>query len=319
MSALALTWLRSLKAARLAVAAAVALSASALPAAEESGVSIVLSRSIAPYLTAAEGAQETLRAAGIRTVELHDMAGDQAQATRIAGHLLQEHPRVIITAGTEATQAMRQQTSGIPVVFSMVVHPDQLLEDHQPICGVSMEVPAAEQLAYLKSAVPAVRRVGVLFNPAIQGPAAMEHRQRAAEEQQLELIAQPVSTAAEISSGLRTLLSQVDALWLIPDETVLGPETAEHILLETLRYRVPVLGPSLLFVQRGALLAVSGDYKEVGRQAGELAVAVLSGKRPAAAVVEARKPVLYLNLRSAQTLGVSVPQTLIDQAEQVIR
>ena len=147
----------------------------------------------------------------------------------------------------------------------------------------------------------------------------MERRQHAAHEQQLELVTQPVSSATEISAGLQTLLSQIDALWLIPDETVLGPETVEHILLETLRYRVPVLAPSLLFVQRGALLAVSGDYKEVGRQAGELAVTVLSGKRPTDAIVEARKPVLSLNLRSAQTLGVAIPQSLIDQAEQVIR
>jgi len=292
----------------------------ATPELETQSVSIVISRAIAPYVASAQGTQQALKDAGIRTVQVQNMAGDLNEAGRIAAELRAHPPDVIVTVGTEATRAMRREFDDIPIISSMVVHPETLLEKDQSVYGASLEVPAGTQLSSLKELLPSAQRVGILYNPTLHGETAMDRRREAARENHVELVLQPVSAAADIPKGLQALLvKQADALWLIPDETVLAPETVQNLLLETLRSRLPVVAPSLLFVQRGALLGVGGDYREVGRQAGEMAVSLLSGKRLAAPMTEARKAVLYLNLRSAQALGIDVPKALIDRAEQVIR
>ncbi len=302
---------------RLVVSAALLLAGPVW--ADDAGVAIVLSRSIAPYVTSAEGTQEVLRSGGVDAIQLHDMAGDPAAGGRIASQVLRQHPRAVVAVGTEATEAMRQQVGDIPIVSSMVVHPDRLQGTGGPLFSASMEVASAEQLARLKELLPNAKRLGIIYNPALQTESAMARRQAAVEAQGLEFLLHTVEKATDMPEALTALLPTVDVLWLIPDETVLSPETVQKVLLETLRYRVAVLAPSLLFVKQGALLAVSGDYRDIGRQAGELALSLVSGKRPKASMVEARKSMLYLNLRTAKTLGVTVPSELIQQAEQVVR
>ena len=286
--------------------------------AEDPQISIVLSRAISPYVTASEGIQDVLRAANVRAVHVEHLGIAAADIEQLADRLAQHAPRVIVTIGTEATQAITHRITAVPVVFSMVVHPEPLLTDAPKLFGVSMEVPAGEQLARLSALLPLVHRTGLLYPPALHTAETLLARETAAHEQSLELVLQPVNRAADVPDALRSLLGRVDALWLIPDETVLAPELLDTLFLETLRARIPVLAPAFLFVQRGALLAVGSDYRDVGRQSGELAVALLHGKRPAAHVVEARKSVLYLNLRTAKTLGITIPQSMREQAAQVV-
>ncbi len=304
---------------RRVIVAAILLLTAGTVLADDAGVAIVLSRSIAPYVSSAEGTQEVLRSGGVQAIQLHDMGGDPTAAGRIVSQVLRQHPRAIVAVGTEATEAMRRQVNDIPIVSSMVVHPERLQAEDGPLFSASMEVSAKEQLSYLKQLLPNAKRIGIIFNPAIQTDAAMDRRKDAAHEQGMELLLHSVSAATDMPEALKALLPNVDILWLIPDETVLSPETVQKVLLETLRYRVAVIAPSLLFVKQGALLAISGDYRDIGRQAGELALTLVSGKRPKASIVEARKSMLYLNLRTAKTLGVTVPASLIQQAEQVVQ
>jgi len=291
-----------------------------ISAAGEEDVSLVLSRSIEPYLTAAEGIREAFHEAGLASVDVRDMQGDAGEGARIAGELKQRRPRLIMTVGTEATQTISQQLSGIPIVFCMVVHPEALPSTDQPVTGISMEVSPHEALRVLRQVLPQARRVGLLANSAIQRPEAIGRRVAAAREQGLEVSVERIDAVTEVPQRLRALLPTIDAFWLIPDETVLAPEMVRYLMLETLRQQIPVLAPSWRFVEDGALVAVACDYKDVGRQAAELAVPVLrgapGGRDP---IVEARKSLLYVNLKVAKTLRIEIPASLISQAEQVIQ
>lgn len=287
--------------------------------AEERQVSIVLSRSIGPYLEALEGAREALRDAGIQAVEVHDVKGDPKEGMRIAGELTKRQPAVVLTMGTEATQLIGPHTPGVPVVFSMVVHAETLLSAHPSLAGASMEVAPQEQLRWLKRLLPEATRVGLLYTPALHTLEVIERYHRAARELGVELVVETVHDATDVPARLRTMLPTIHAFWLIPDETLLARETARHIMLETLRGRVPILAPSWAFVEEGALLAVACDYHDVGRQTGELAVRVLR-KEPLGSqrVLEARGANLYLNVRMAKRLGVSIPPELLAQADRTI-
>jgi putative ABC transport system substrate-binding protein len=289
--------------------------------AQERKVSVVVSRSITPYLEALAGVQEALQSAGVHsTVDVHDIKGDRPEGVRVASELTKRKPELIVTVGTEATQVVSEHTTHTPIVFSMVVHAETLIAGDKPLVGASMEVPPLEQLRLLRALLPNARRVGLIYNPARHLPLAIERRREAARQLGLELAVEVANDVTEIPLRLRTLLPTIDAFWLIPDETTLAPEMVRHIMLETLRVRVPVLAPSWAFMEEGALLAVACDYRDVGRQAGEWAVQLLT-RQPLGPtrVVEARTIRLYLNLRIAKTLGIEVPASLIAKADRFIR
>ena len=290
-------------------------------AADEPKISVVLSRSIAPYLEAVEGTREALQAAGLSAAfDVRDIKGDRKEETRIADEVVKQQPRLIITVGTEATTLMKASTNTIPIVFSMVVRAETLVKDHPSVIGASMEVPAREQLRVLQTLLPSLKRVGVIYNPALHHPDAMIRHQEAAHDLGIELVVEPVDTVVDVPPRLKTLLPTIDAFWLIPDETVLAPQMVQHILLETLRARLPVLAPSWAFVEQGALVAVGCDYRDVGRQAGELAVNVLLGRpQLPTGVVEARTTRVYVNLRTAKTLGISIPQDVMTSVDRTVR
>ena len=289
--------------------------------ATEPNVSVVVSQSIEPYLEASEGIQEALQAAGMRVgFDLHDMRGDPGEGARIAAELMKRKPSLIITVGTEASRLISEQTEGIPIIVSMVIHAEALVVGGKSVGGVSMEVSALEQLRVLPDVLPAAKRVGLVYNPALHEPEAIGRWQEAARQLGLELAIEPVEDMKDLPSRLQTLLPAIDAFWLIPDETALAPQTIRHIMLETLRRRIPVFAPSLRFVQEGALAAVACDYRDVGRQAGELAAHLLSGRTlDSGRLLDARKSKLYLNLKIAKTLDIVMPASLMTRADHVVR
>ena len=297
------------------------IAAVAVPSLEaaEPRVSVVVSRSIEPYLEASEGIRETLQAVGA-DIDLRDMQGNPHTAAQIAAEVMRQKPPVIITVGTEASRLMSEQTSEIPIIFSMVIRADVLMAASKPVGGVSMEVPALEQLQILPVVLPDAKRLGMVYNPALHTTEAIARWRDAAHALGLELVVEPVGGVREIPQRLQILLPTVDALWLIPDETVLAPQTIQHIILETLRQRIPVFAPSLRFVQEGALAAVVCDYRDVGHQTGEFAAQWLAGQSLGPTrVLEARKNRLYINLRIAKTLGIVVPASLMTRADRLIQ
>ena len=245
--------------------------------AAEPRVSVVVSRSIEPYLEAYEGIRETLQPIGA-DIDLQDMQGNAGTAAKIAAEVMRRKPDVIVTVGTEASRLISEQTSEIPIVFSMVIRADALMAGGKSVGGASMELPVLEQLRVLPAILPNARRFGMVYNPALHTPEAIARWRDAAQTLGLELAVEPVGEAREIPQRLEILLPTIDALWLIPDETVLDPQTVRHIILETLRRRIPVFAPSLRFVQEGALVAVVCDYRDVGRQTGEFTAQLLAGR-----------------------------------------
>ena len=132
-----------------------------------------------------------------------------------------------------------------------------------------------------------------------------------------------VDDHAVVREGLRTFLSLqdgIDALWLVPDETVLSQAVVQQMLLLSYRWKIPLLGLSDRHAQMGALFALSfASGEDIGRQAGELAQAILAG-RPVTDVpyTNARKLYLTVNLKAAQKLGLEVPPAIRARATNVI-
>ena len=111
---------------------------------------------------------------------------------------------------------------------------------------------------------------------------------------------------------------QVDALWLFPDPVVAQQTIVTQILYNALIKKIPVIGISPSYVKAGALMALTCDYRDVGKQAGETACRILQGEKASEiAVTNPRQFKLYLNRSVADKLQVSIPKYLFSEASEV--
>jgi len=123
----------------------------------------------------------------------------------------------------------------------------------------------------------------------------------------------------ELPDALDSLNKRADVLWGVADQIVLNPQTVKPILLFSLRNRIPFVGLSATWVKAGALYALDRDYKDIGRQCGELALKILQGTAPSALPpVPPRKVVYSVNLKTAHLLKLDLGGQVLQAAQTVI-
>jgi putative ABC transport system substrate-binding protein len=128
----------------------------------------------------------------------------------------------------------------------------------------------------------------------------------------------PVESEKDLPQQLRSLLSGSDALWLLPDSTVLTNESIQFILDSALAERVPVIGFSPEFTRLGALLSLSVNYGEVGRETGQLVRRVLDGEKPSSVKpVPIERLLVTVNMKTARFLGLSIPKELHNLIDEI--
>jgi putative ABC transport system substrate-binding protein len=299
----------------LLVAGLLLLAGSAPAGAEESvlRIAVVLSRDVPPYREALKGYEEVLKASG-RTYKLHEFSADGVAAQRgtLARKIRARQPDLILTVGSSATDIVSAGIDDLPIVFSMVLSStgDRTLErlqlERPNLTGGSMEIPVETQFARLKEILPAARRIGVLYDPDNSGP-LIDQASRAARELGLQLVPLPVSNDSDVLGRTEALSAKVDVLWSVADSTVFSHHGLKHILLETLRHRVPFVGLSPSFVKAGALLAFSTDYRDLGRQAGEQSLRILEGESTVQVPMTAPRSLsVSINMNTAKQIRVDI-------------
>ncbi|MEE8386050.1 MAG: ABC transporter substrate-binding protein [Dehalococcoidia bacterium] len=286
-----------------------------------SRVTIVTSRDIAPYRLAREGFLEVLEASGVDyRVEEVQIDSSARGAKKVVQAIRGTRPDVILTIGSAATRAVGDEIHDIPIIFSLVLEGggDESSEQFGPnVTGASMHIPLRTQFEKLQEAIPTAQRFGVMYNPDETGD-VVDEAARVAQEMGLELIRAPVRNPADVLAELEGLEGRVDLLWSVADSTVFTPQSVRHILLSTLRKKIPFIGLSPSYVRAGALLSLSCDYRDVGRQSGDLALEILGGSAPGQVpVTMPRRVSFYLNLNTASQLEIEISERIRDSAEVV--
>ena len=297
------------------IAAAVSVAAAAVPK-----VAVVTSRDIAPYRAAKAGFIEVMDRSGMqyRIVELSTETDDRG-GRGIIERIRATRPDLILTIGSAATRTVGENIRDIPIIFSLVLENAPGSADERGMgtnmTGASMDIPLRTQFKKLQEALPSAHRFGVMFNPEETGK-TIEQAAAVAEELGIELVQVPVRDPAEVLAKIETIEGQVDLLWSVADSTVFTPQSVRHILLNTLRNKIPFIGLSPSYVRAGALLSLSCDYEDVGRQSAELAIQVLNGSSPQQVPVTVpRQVLLYLNMNTAKQLEVEISQQVQESAE----
>ena len=245
----------------------------------------------------------------------------------LAAELIALEPDVLVTSGA-GTRVLKQATSTIPIV--MAVSADavanglvaSLAEPGGNVTGSTSFGPeiAAKRLELLKAAVPRLATVAVVVNPGGGPPrsATLDALQEAAAGLRIELVEVQARTPADADDAVALALRRRADGLLVTDDTLLVARM--HRLGEmALEKRMPGIGGSD-FAEGGGLLAYGVHFPDLWGRAPSFVDRILKGASPARIPVErASRFAMAINLRTAGTLGVTVPQSLVLRADDVIR
>ena len=246
---------------------------------------------------------------------------------RLAAELVELKVDVIVTHGTPGTAAAKHATTTIPIVMATVgdaVLTGLVANIARPdgnITGSSFFNPelAAKRLELLKDAFPRMRRVAVLKNP---GNPAMEPVMQAMEQTatalKLELQEVGVRGREEFEGGFAVLVTQrAEAIVIVEDAMLNG--SLRTIAELAAKHRLPSIGlPE--FAEAGGLLAYGVDLVQMFRRAAVFVDKILKGVKISDLPVErASKFLLLINLKTAKALGITIPQSVLARADEVIQ
>ncbi len=264
-------------------------------------VAIIKTRNLAPYNEAITGF--TINCSAVRTKE-YDMEENQSRGAEIAGQINQSKPSVVLAVGAPAAQIAKLYIDkSIPIVFVMVQSPEKIgLQDINNITGISLNIPVETQLRALKALVPAVSKVGVIYNPRNTAN-EITQAMRISNQLGFRLIAAKVDTPNDVTRALRAFAEGIDAYWMLPDITVMQAFTT--ILNYTNERKIPFLASSKIMVDRGALVSLAPNYANIGSQGCGIVNQIIGGAKPSQIPISPPKGLeLTVNLTAAKTLGL---------------
>lgn len=301
----------------LLAAALVLMGPGAEPArADEPLIVVVSAKSTGPYELVLNGFRSSLEDRGIRgRFDVHTVGNEMDEVDRILNGAETSGADLILTIGSNITERVAQRSPKIPVIYSLVMDSDGM--KRFDCTGVVLEFSIDAHFEWMRRFLPKTRRIGILYNPEVNGKRVEQAKHRAA-QMGLIIEAETVEKPQDIPAALDRIAKKVDVLWGIPDEIVLNPKTAKQLLLFCYRNRIPFVGPSKAWVKAGALYALDRDYADIGSQCADMANAILVGKEAKNIKCETPKKISYfVNMNTVRHMKLNINKQLLAKADGV--
>ena len=236
-------------------------------------------------------------------------------------------PDVIVASGTQAVRAAKRATSAIPIVMTTSSYPDKIgLVDSlsRPggnVTGLSNVSPelSGKKLELLKEIAPKASRVAVLFNPGSEvEPLAVRELSAAGRAIGIEIQPVEVRSPDDFPAAFATFSpSRVHALLAFGNPINFR---GRHLIADfALKNRLPSIHDERLFVEAGGLMSYAPSFTDSFRRAATYVDKILKGAKPADLPVEQpTKFELVINVKTAKSLGLTIPPSLLLRADQLL-
>ncbi len=293
----------------------------------------VLLGGLSPESKEAQAFRQGLRDAGYVegrdvVIEWRSASGDYARVPALVADLVQRKVEVIVVTNTVAAQAVERARSTIPIVMAVVSDPvgsglvASLAHPGGNITGLSIMTTelSAKRLQLLKETIPRLTRVAVLWNPdTLFHPKVIEELKAVAPSLSIELSVVGVRTPEEIGPAFSAVRrAHAQALYVIGDGLLL----AHRAMLVKLasKDRLPSIYFARHFADAGGLMSYGANFGDLYRRSAGYVDKILKGAKPGDLPIEQpTKFEFVINLKTAKALGLSIPESILLRADEVIR
>jgi putative ABC transport system substrate-binding protein len=251
--------------------------------------------------------------------------GQTERFSEIAAEFVRLEVDAIVTSGAGAIAA-RKVTSVIPIIFTIAADPlgsglvASLARPGGNVTGLSAQQAdlAGKRIGLLRELAPGFSRLAILANVGAPNPALeMSEAQTAASKLGLQVITSAIRRAEDIELAFEAIKGRVDALYVVGDPF----QFTHRIRINTLALglRLPTILPRREDVQAAGLMSYGPNILELNRRAAEYVDKILRGANPAELPVEQpTKFDLVINLTTARAMRLTIPETLLARADEVI-
>jgi putative tryptophan/tyrosine transport system substrate-binding protein len=260
-------------------------------------------------------------------IERRYTEGREDRNIAFVAELVQMKVDLIVAGGSTAAHAAKQATSTIPIVMLVVGNPERqglvasLAHPGGNVTGMSNQLggeASGKMFQLLKESLPRLSKVAILWNPDNQGSAISfrEGEVPAAKALGVALVSVAVRSAGDIDRALTTIASErPDALWV----HLVAFSFRARFLEFAAAHRLPTVAQSSVWPQSGGLMSYGPDPADLRRRGAAQVAKILKGAKPADLPVEQpTKFELVINLKTAKALGLTIPQSVLLRADQVI-
>jgi putative ABC transport system substrate-binding protein len=260
-------------------------------------------------------------------MDVHWASDDINRTRALAQELVGLQPDIIVANGTPATVAIRRETRTIPIVVVNVSDPvasgivARLNQPGGNITGfANMEASlGGKWLELLSEIVPGLKRAAIMFNPDInQVSTYMPSFETAARSLKVEPITAPVRSDVDIETAI-TAFGREPGGGLVAMSGAFTNARRAPIILAAARNNVPTIYQQSAFARDGGLLSYGPDRVDNFRRAASYVDRILRGAKPGDLPVQfPTKFEMVVNLKTAKALGLTVPQSILLRADEVI-
>ena len=266
---------------------------------------------------------------GVDIIYIYDgPAGTLPELDIVAAEYVNANVDLILALSTPSATATKKATDGTDVfgVFVPVTDPvganivESLRHPGGNLTGVTNGGSEERRMEFLVKLIPGEgHTIYIPYNSEdASSNAALKIAEITGAQLGINLITHPVKNdQAEMLEAIRNIPSEADAIFLLPD--VLAISLIDEIVAESIRQMIPLSAPTASSVEKGALISFGISFYESGEQAARLADQILSGTHPSDLPVETGEFNLDINLKTAAAMGLTIPDTILDQADQIWR
>jgi putative ABC transport system substrate-binding protein len=268
--------------------------------------------------------------AGRNVLFVNRNAGPQmGRLPDLAADLVRSGVDVIVTSVNPATLAAKKATTTIPIVMTVGVEPvaaglvASLAKPGANVTGLTFDVDAAQlaakRLEILKQLLPSVSRVAVLWNPSY-GPGTLRFKgtEDAGRKLGITIVSVQLAEGSDAERAFaETRRARAEALTVLSDPAMVA-RRAEIIELAA-RHRLPAIYALREWVEDGGLISYATNLSDQWRRAARYVDKILKGSRPSDLPIEQPAAFeLWINVKAARSMGLTIPQSLLQRADKVI-
>ena len=257
------------------------------------------------------------------TVSYSNAMADMGMAGQIASSFVSDKVDLLCGIATPSAQTLYNAAmdTDIPVVFTAVTDPvaaELAGEDGTPVgevTGTSDKLPIEAQLKMIRDILPDAKKLGIMYTTSeVNSVSAIAEYKELAGDYGFEIVEKGITTTADVSMAADDLLSKVDCVTNLTDNTVVN--SLPTILEKADEKNIPVFGSEIEQVKIGCLAAEGIDYIALGKETGKMAAQILKGEKKASEMeyLSIAETGLYVNTKAAENLGITLDEEMVNGA-----